>query len=86
MTIIVVRCFTCGKVLSDKWRYYVKACEELDRDHPDEAAAATPEANAASLAAFLKPSGKAKILDDLGLNRMCCRRHMLSHVDLMDII
>lgn len=26
------------------------------------------------------------ILDKLGLERMCCRRHMLSHVDLINII
>ena len=32
-----------------------------------------------------KKSNK-KLLDDLGLNRYCCRRHMISTVDLMDKI
>jgi len=32
-----------------------------------------------------KESNK-KLLDDLGLNRYCCRRHMISTVDLMDKI
>lgn len=27
-----------------------------------------------------------EILDDLGLERYCCRRHMISTVDLMEII
>jgi DNA-directed RNA polymerase I, II, and III subunit RPABC5 len=27
------------------------------------------------------PEGKA--LDDLGIKKMCCRRHMLSHVDML---
>jgi len=27
------------------------------------------------------PEGKA--LDDLGIKKMCCRRHMLTHVDLL---
>ena len=24
------------------------------------------------------------VMDDLGLNKVCCRRHMLTHVDLLD--
>ena len=27
-----------------------------------------------------------KILNDLGITKMCCRRHMLSHVNLIDRI
>ena len=27
-----------------------------------------------------------KILNDLGITKMCCRRHMLGHVDLIDKI
>jgi len=27
-----------------------------------------------------------KILNDLGIVKMCCRRHMLGHVDLIDHI
>lgn len=26
------------------------------------------------------------VLDELGLTRICCRRHFLTHVDLIDII
>ena len=26
--------------------------------------------------------GKGIVLDELGLKRLCCRRHMLTHVDL----
>ena len=29
---------------------------------------------------------KGEILDKLGLTKLCCRRHMLGHVDLVDII
>ena len=40
---------------------------------------------------WLKEVNKQKknnkeILDDLGLERYCCRRHMISTVDLMEII
>jgi len=29
---------------------------------------------------------KKEVLDNLGLNRYCCRRHMITTVDLMEII
>mgnify|MGYP003777029691 CR=1 FL=1 len=32
------------------------------------------------------PGFRARLLDELGLTRYCCRRHMLSHVDLVDKI
>jgi DNA-directed RNA polymerase subunit N (RpoN/RPB10) len=31
-------------------------------------------------------SKKARLMDELGLKRMCCRRHMLTTVDVMDKI
>ena len=29
-----------------------------------------------------KKTPEAKVLDDLNLKRICCRRHMLTHVDI----
>lgn len=71
--IIPVRCFTCGKVLADKWEYYERRCKELEKQQID-----------APKHFDKNPSGK--VLDELGLSKMCCRRHMLGHVDLMDSI
>ena len=31
-----------------------------------------------------KKEDPAKVLDDLGIKRYCCRRTIFSHVDLMD--
>lgn len=31
----------------------------------------------------MQGTSKAKVLDDLGLNRYCCRRMLLTHVDLI---
>ena len=28
----------------------------------------------------------SKILDDLGINRYCCRRMLLTHVELVDLL
>lgn len=56
--IVPVRCFTCGKVLVDKY-YEFKKRVEAGED-------------------------PGKVLDDLGVERYCCRRTLLSHVELID--
>jgi len=33
-----------------------------------------------------KGENPAKVLDDLGVRRYCCRRMFLSHIDLIDIV
>jgi DNA-directed RNA polymerase subunit N (RpoN/RPB10) len=83
--IIPIRCFTCGKVLADKWQEYEKRVKEAG----DAAGQKKSGVNAASPGGdpeIIVDSYRGKVLDDLGLKRICCRRHMLTHVDLIDII
>lgn len=76
--IIPVRCFTCGKVLADKWEYYSKRCKEIDDSKDDP----TENENYKNVAKkFKRP-----IFEELGLEKICCRRHLLTHVDLIDIL
>ena len=56
--IIPVRCFTCGKVVGNKWDSYL---ELLKADYSE-----------------------GDSLDELGLKRYCCRRMVLTHVDLIE--
>jgi DNA-directed RNA polymerase subunit N len=76
--IIPIRCFTCGKVLADKWRYYQERVEETSK--ADESTGAKESFKNVSQVQT------GAILDELGLKRICCRRHMISHVDLVDVI
>jgi DNA-directed RNA polymerase subunit N len=58
--IIPVRCFTCGKLIGDKWEEFarrVKAGEE-----------------------------PREILDSFEIRRYCCRRMLMSHVEIIDEI
>jgi DNA-directed RNA polymerase I, II, and III subunit RPABC5 len=71
--IIPIRCVTCGKVLADKWEYYKKEVAKLQSDKQDPALTKY----------FTEPFTK-DILDKLGLDKYCCRRHMLGHVDIID--
>lgn len=90
-----VRCFTCGKVIADKYDYYVSEKQKLEKK--EETAAA-----AAQIAKKTKKGGAEEpapdglrhfdgvytktILDKLGLQRYCCRRMMLGIEDMMDKI
>lgn len=66
--IIPVRCFSCGRVIASDYVRFTEACTKIINETGRE------------------PRGeeKAKILDDLGVKRYCCRRMILSHKDLID--
>lgn len=88
--IIPVRCFTCGKVLADKWNYFAEQSKKMELESSIKAHEMTIAdlkiENSNKLEAYFDNNHKGKILNDLGLFKMCCRRHMLGHVDLIDII
>lgn len=74
--IVPVRCFTCGKVMADKSEYYMKEYEKLK---------AKNEEKDKKFKDF-EPVHTKEILDKLGLKRYCCRRNLISLVDMMEII
>jgi DNA-directed RNA polymerases I, II, and III subunit RPABC5 len=74
--IIPIRCFTCGKVLADKWETYCKEINKADKE--------PSVLNVTSKSIQQTHEGQA--LDKLGLKRYCCRRMMISHVELINII
>lgn len=83
--IIPIRCFTCGKVIADKWRSYERQCAELDAAELATNGPTVINGDAKSVVdrqGLLKNTPRDAILTGLGLTRMCCRRHMLTHVDL----
>ena len=74
--IIPVKCYTCGKVLANKYRYYEQEVRRL-KD-------ATNDVNTVT---YLTPDNTDKthegeVLDKVKLDKICCRRHMLTHVDI----
>ena len=56
--IIPVRCFTCGKLIADKWETFNLRVRAGDRP--------------------------IKVLDELGIRRYCCRRMLITHVEIID--
>lgn len=82
--IIPIRCFTCGKVLANKWLAYQQAVKELEDKEKQKKS--DDNDTLGDLAHNFDPVLKGPILDKLCVDRICCRRHLLGHVDLIDII
>jgi DNA-directed RNA polymerase subunit N (RpoN/RPB10) len=75
--IIPVKCFTCGMVLADKYRFYQN---EVRRVKISQGADINKVVYLTKEKVEKTPEGV--VLDDLGLHNVCCRRHMLTHVDI----
>jgi DNA-directed RNA polymerase subunit N (RpoN/RPB10) len=80
--IIPVKCVTCGKVLANKYRYYLEKVRQKKQ-----ISMGTEDAAVLSRTVYLtkdntKKTAEGEVLDDLGLMDPCCRRHMLTHVDI----
>jgi DNA-directed RNA polymerase subunit N (RpoN/RPB10) len=75
--IIPIKCFTCGNVLANKYRYYL---QEVKRIKLAESKDITRVVYLTKENMEKTPEGK--VLDTLKLNNVCCRRHMLTHVDI----
>ena len=80
--IIPVKCFTCGMVIADKYRFYVeevrkkKLAKSVNKDSIDiDKVLYLTKHN-------IKKTPEGQVLDDIGFTKMCCRRHFLTHVDI----
>jgi DNA-directed RNA polymerase subunit N (RpoN/RPB10) len=75
--IIPVKCFTCGNVLADKYEYYLREVRaiKMKEDLPQNTVVYFSKSN-------VSKTPEARVLDILKLNKLCCRRHLLSHVDI----
>ena len=80
--IIPVKCFTCGMVIADKYRFYIeevrkkKLAKSVNKDSIDidKVLYLTKE--------FHEKTPEGEVLDELNMRKMCCRRHFLTHVDI----
>jgi len=75
--IIPIKCVTCGNVLADKYRYYLEQVrkKKLEKGQKVEKVIYYTKKGETD-------SPEAETLNDLGLTNMCCRRVMLTHVDI----
>jgi len=75
--IIPIKCFTCGKVLANKYRYYQDEVRKIKFEKNLE------DKKIEYLTSNVKDkTPEGEVLDKLNLDKYCCRRHMLTHVDI----
>jgi DNA-directed RNA polymerase subunit N (RpoN/RPB10) len=75
--IIPIKCFTCGNVLADKYQFYLRRVKQLKLNGNKEIQKVVylTEGN-------MDKTPEGETLDQLRLFNVCCRRHMLTHVDI----
>jgi DNA-directed RNA polymerase subunit N (RpoN/RPB10) len=76
--LIPIKCFTCGNVLANKYNYFITKVkvikDKLNYNKNDAVVYLTMENT--------KKTPEGIVLDELKLRKICCRRHMLTHVDI----
>lgn len=75
--IIPIRCMSCGNVIADKWSWYKN---ELSKRK------AKPEERLTMDGTQIPQSLELELMNRLGFKRPCCRKHFLTHVDLIEKI
>jgi DNA-directed RNA polymerases I, II, and III subunit RPABC5 len=75
--LIPIKCFSCGKVLADLYGAYLRMVREkkIKNDMDVNSVVYLTKNNT-------EKTIEGEVLDNLQLNKMCCRRHMLTHVDI----
>jgi DNA-directed RNA polymerase subunit N len=80
--LIPPRCYTCSKLLANKYEYYKK---ELERKKLALKSDKDPLMINISIEDIAKTIA-GEIMDELGLIRICCRKVMLTSIDIIDEI
>jgi DNA-directed RNA polymerase I, II, and III subunit RPABC5 len=75
--IIPIRCFSCNNVLAGKWLPYLEKVKEGKKKD------GRTDNEMVYLTQTTTKTAEGRALDELGLTKQCCRRHMLTHVDLI---
>ena len=87
--IIPIRCFTCGEVLADKWISYITEVQNKKNEIEKELDPTKEILDLQYIDVKNKQSEKSiegKILDSMKLHKYCCRRMMLSNVNIISYL
>jgi DNA-directed RNA polymerase I, II, and III subunit RPABC5 len=68
----------CGFVLADKWRWYQQKVKEL------KAKSGLPDVPMILDGRQMPDTPEKQVMNLLGITRQCCRKHLLTHRDLID--
>jgi DNA-directed RNA polymerase subunit N (RpoN/RPB10) len=75
--IIPVRCYGCNNLLASKYYYY----KEKVAEHKKRANMPLTDTIINVNSTDVEKTIEGKLLDSLGLVRLCCRSHMMGHIE-----
>jgi DNA-directed RNA polymerase subunit N (RpoN/RPB10) len=78
--IIPIRCTNCGFMLADKWRFYENRVNQLRKE------AGLGKEPLYIDGTTIPDTPERRVCDELGIVRYCCRKHLLTHRDLIEKI
>lgn len=77
--IIPIRCFTCNRVLASKYKAYQKYIQEHGGNEKENIISGEPNMEVLKNNVYQEAFRRVGIED-----RYCCKRHMVSHIDLIE--
>jgi len=80
--IIPVKCFTCGMVIANKYRYYQEQVRKKKFAKKNNGESIDVDKVLYLTKEFVDKTPEGEVLDELNMKKMCCRRHFLTHVDI----
>ncbi len=80
--IIPIKCFTCGLVIADKYRYYQEQVRKKKLAKRGNGESIDVDKVLYLTKEFVEKTPEGEVLDELNMKKMCCRRHFLTHVDI----
>ena len=80
--IIPVKCFTCGMVIANKYRYYQEQVRKKKFAKKNNGESIDVDKVIYLTKEFVEKTPEGETLDELNMKKMCCRRHFLTHVDI----
>ena len=80
--IIPIKCFTCGMVIADKYRFYLEEVRKKKLATKGNGQSIDIDKVLYLTKEFHDKTPEGEVLDELGMRKMCCIRHFLTHVDI----
>ena len=84
--LIPPRCFTCGEILADKWDIYIKTVNQKKTNNETRNDNELDIQFIDTTKKTVEKSIEGKVLDEMGINKYCCRIPFLSTVHLITSI
>lgn len=81
--IIPIRCFTCNNIIASKYNKYLELSQNTHENMIDNDIINTIDNKELFNKNFEK---NMDIFKQLGIERYCCKRHLLTHVNLIENI